>query len=400
MSATRPIRTAVIVGAVWAALCFTRPAAAQCIEDWHCLWQPWVVYCAGHWDCLDFYCVENCEDELCGNGICDALWGESMESCACDCVDPVCVEPSNCLGQEWDIWCQGHWDCVEGSCVGICEFETCGDGYCDAVGGESFYSCMDDCLWSCEADVDCLGYPWPVDCGGDWDCVEGFCVPNCEDDNCGDGFCDRLAGESDESCPIDCPGQVCEYDIDCLQYDWLVYCGGHWDCVEGTCVEECGLPCGDGACEPWQGEGADTCEPDCAWQCDEDIHCFHEDWIVDCVGHWDCLGDLCLENCEEPELCGDGFCDYLEGESSQSCSYECPPCTCGDLDDSGGPVDLADFAILALCYGRTGPGLGCEPRSFVCSDLDASRDIGLGDFATFAILYGRISTQSPPHCLE
>ena len=400
MTARRWICTAAVLGAlVLGGLGWSRPTAAQCMDDWHCLWQEWIVDCVGDWDCIDFDCVENCDDHQCGNGICDALHGESMESCAYDCVAPTCVEPSNCIGQDWTPYCQGHWDCVEGECVPICDFETCGDGYCDPAGGESFFSCMDDCWLGCDADIDCIDYPWPVDCGGNWDCYEGFCVPNCDDDTCGDGFCDRQAGESDESCPLDCFGLTCEVDMDCLQYEWLVDCWGHWDCVEGFCVERCNEICGDGECEPWEGEGATTCAPDCEWQCAEDIHCFHEPWLWDCVGHWDCLSGLCMPNCEDI-YCGNGACDYLEGESSQSCSMDCPPCICGDLDYSGGCVDLNDFATLALCFGLRLPERDCAPRSFVASDMDASRDVALADFATFAILYGRISTQSPPNCLE
>ena len=152
MQARRWICTAAVLGALGlGTLGWSRPAAAQCMADWHCLWQEWIVDCVGDWDCIDFDCIENCDDHQCGNGICDALWGESMESCADDCVTPTCVEPSNCIGQDWDPFCQGHWDCVVGECVPICELETCGDGYCDPVGGESFFSCMDDCWLGCEA---------------------------------------------------------------------------------------------------------------------------------------------------------------------------------------------------------------------------------------------------------
>ncbi|UCG32543.1 MAG: hypothetical protein JSU68_12870 [Phycisphaerales bacterium] len=399
MSKTRWMATTLLVAGLTIGA-WTRPAAAQCFADWHCLWQEWIVYGVGDWDCVDFNCVENCSNHQCGNGICDALWGESMESCSYDCVDPLCLEPSNCIGQEWNVFCQGHWDCQQGACVPICDYQTCGDGFCDPAGGESFYSCMDDCSLSCEADIDCIDYPWPVDCGGDWDCHEDFCVPNCENHNCGDGFCDRVAGESDESCPIDCPQPICEHDIDCLRLPWLVDCYGHWDCVAGRCVEVCGLPCGDGWCEPWQGEAAATCAPDCPWQCNQDIHCFHKDWIIDCVGQWDCLSGTCIENCDEPMLCGDSVCDYLEGESAWSCFLDCPVCICGDVDYSGGPVNLGDFACLALCFGMEMPADHCRPAQFVCADMDDSGKVDLADLATFAILYGQTATLSPPHCAD
>ena len=135
-------------------------------------------------------------------------------------------------------------------------------------------------------------------------------------------------------------------------------------------------------------------------QCNEDIHCFHKPWIIDCVGHWDCLGGTCIENCDDPTLCGNDLCDYMLGESVQSCSQDCPPCICGDIDYSGGPVNLADFAGLALCYGMGLPGPGCPPAHFVCADMDDSGTVDLGDFATLAVLYGRTATAWPPNCVD
>jgi hypothetical protein len=68
-------------------------------------------------------------------------------------------------------------------------------------------------------------------------------------------------------------------------------------------------------------------------------------------------------------------------------------CVCGDLDFSGGPVDLADFATFANCFGLPPTSPPCD-----CADLDLDGNINLQDFATFAIVYGATSTNAPPNC--
>jgi hypothetical protein len=74
--------------------------------------------------------------------------------------------------------------------------------------------------------------------------------------------------------------------------------------------------------------------------------------------------------------------------------------TCGDVDATGGPVDLNDFATLALCYGIAAPAGDCSQQGFVCSDLDGDGVVGLNDFATFAVWYGLQSTQAVPNCAQ
>jgi hypothetical protein len=81
---------------------------------------------------------------------------------------------------------------------------------------------------------------------------------------------------------------------------------------------------------------------------------------------------------------------------------QCSPeneCSCGDVDGSGGPVDLGDFAAFALCYGLSSPTPDCDEARLWCADLDGSGTVNLSDFATFAAVYGLASTSSPPDCL-
>jgi hypothetical protein len=68
--------------------------------------------------------------------------------------------------------------------------------------------------------------------------------------------------------------------------------------------------------------------------------------------------------------------------------------TCGDLDGSGGAVNLVDFATFALCFGS----LPSSSPACFCSDLNGDGANDLQDFATFGLLFGTASTDVPPNC--
>ncbi len=72
-----------------------------------------------------------------------------------------------------------------------------------------------------------------------------------------------------------------------------------------------------------------------------------------------------------------------------------PPCpmACGDLDSSGGIVNLQDFATFALCFGSVPSAPGC-----FCSDMNSDGAINLLDFATFTLTFGGVSTNTHPNC--
>ena len=63
-----------------------------------------------------------------------------LGSCQEECQTEV-----DCLEHTWGIYCQGHWACSAGVCEEVCDMETCGDGTCDALGGENLQSCRVDC---------------------------------------------------------------------------------------------------------------------------------------------------------------------------------------------------------------------------------------------------------------
>jgi hypothetical protein len=116
-----------------------------------------------------------------------------------------------------------------------------------------------------------------------------------------------------------------------------------------------------------------------------------------------------LAGCDGSPWCSDcnangilDECDLLYGTSTDvdgnGVPDECELCPCGDVDRSGGPVDLNDFARFALCYGFSSPGGDCTGPDFACSDIDADGTVSLSDFATFAVWYGLVSSQTVPEC--
>jgi hypothetical protein len=71
---------------------------------------------------------------------------------------------------------------------------------------------------------------------------------------------------------------------------------------------------------------------------------------------------------------------------------------CGDMNGSGGNVDLVDFAIFSTCFGLVGPNPSCDAGEFICSDLNEDGVINLLDFATFLLTFGVSSTNVLPNC--
>ncbi len=72
--------------------------------------------------------------------------------------------------------------------------------------------------------------------------------------------------------------------------------------------------------------------------------------------------------------------------------------TCGDMNGSGGNVDLVDFAIFSTCFGLVGPNPSCDAGEFICSDMNEDGIINLLDFATFLLVFGVSSSNVLPNC--
>jgi hypothetical protein len=92
---------------------------------------------------------------------------------------------------------------------------------------------------------------------------------------------------------------------------------------------------------------------------------------------------------------------YSQANPDLTVEYWCQcDCVCGDIDHSGGFVNLSDFATFAICYGLFGAAPGCDIEAFTCSDLDGDGSVTLGDFATFATWYGLNPAKTVPDCSQ
>ena len=104
----------------------------------------------------------------------------------------------------------------------------------------------------------------------------------------------------------------------------------------------------------------------------------------------------CDGGCPPGYICEQERLVTPEGWATAWCECDC---ACGDINHSGGVIDLSDFGLFALCYGLTAPNVACPEAEFYCSDMDRDHDVDLSDFGIFAIVYGTTPTHTPPDCL-
>jgi hypothetical protein len=213
------------------------------------------------------------QNEVCGNGKCNSVVGETTSTCPVDCPD-------------------------------VCASSSCGDNVCKAVCGETSATCCGDC----------------GGCGPDIRCGDGICsaptetATSCPSDcacvsaSCGDGTCDSSCGETSDTCANDCYVPVCG-DGRCDPSEEGVCTIDCDPCTINSCAPGCNMEsalcgdiCGDGICaESEKG----TCIPDCG----------------------------CLNDCPK-EFCGDGTCQAYEkkgpGTDPAICVPDCGVKTCQD----------------------------------------------------------------------
>ncbi len=261
------------------------------------------------------------------------------------CIDDVCVCKPDCTGKQ-------------------CGPDGCGGSCGDCSGCQSVCTDAGKCAAAPEADSECHDGDiyWKDTCGA-WgekatECGEAGCNPgskvcaDCED-LCSGVEC-GMQGKCDcGTCPTDksCQSGVCEYHCG----DGLCADAGGETCC--TCPADCGLCCGNGACD---------CEETCA-TCVEDCGC--ADWCGDgqCQQgeQWSCPEDCGGGN----EDCGDGVCG--DGENQWNCSEDCDgggaPAECSsNADCVGGQtcVDLGGWYAICLSECATdnncGPGQTCQ----------------------------------------
>lgn len=168
--------------------------------------------------------------------------------------------------------------------------------------------CVDECkkdgcdnhtAFSCEKDINNCYYKklkeiemgvCRVECLTSDDCNESLkCMDNeCKAPECGDGRCDKDAGENCRECPEDCvveSGEICCLgkieegnccsDSDCKKE--------HEICDENKCV--IGPYCGDGSCD--ENENCETCRKDCR-PSESEVCCSGEIKTGDCCRDSQC----------------------------------------------------------------------------------------------------------------
>ncbi len=201
------------------------------------------------------------------------LWLTSL--CAVAALSAVgCDDDDNSSKETPTAQC-GNGKCESGetsvSCPSDCKSPTvvpiCGNGYCEI--NETSTSCPEDCAPVCSAD-------------------------GCDDPN------------DDPVTKSECGNQLCEADESYI-----------------TCPADCETPkCGNGVCEPEEGESYITCSADC------------KRTYVEVCGNGVCgAGETpedCLEDCPLDAVCGDGICDADAGENSTLCAEDCGDMECGD----------------------------------------------------------------------
>ncbi len=240
--------------------------------------------CATDADCSAAQRCVPCDGPNCG-GLCQDHGCETQPQAACDAVR------TDCGADQVAVVRDGCWVCVSiatcnppdgpqcAAAGGYCEDwqVACRDGFTgqppmDCPRGRSAQCCTpnpDGCLPEggmgavvpnaprCCPGLTSVGNT-VVNAGACQMLVGGFtCI------RMGDGVCG--APENICNSPDDCgmPAQ-CRAPADCLGQMWNIRCLGHWTCdAASQCVEACGETCGDGRCNPADGEDASNCSTDC-----------------------------------------------------------------------------------------------------------------------------------------
>ena len=284
-------------------------------------------------------------------------------------IEPQCSDPIDCLDETWNVRCVGHWTCQRGLCVEECDDTGCGDGTCDATGGESETSCPADCDLP-----DCAGEYESIDNN---ECCPGLtavdiCRPgeySCRDlpevcTYCGNGRCDPY--ETVYNCPGDCEP--------CTPRDWTEYvCDNDWGfnwcvCTPGPCKPVCKHV--GSYSEGWYDSCTDelfdyaACENQTV-KCDR-IGSRSEGWYsfadgalqgnllvyAQCADIMECVPDPA----DQCPVCGDDLCEADKDETPDTC-----PEDCSEEPQCSSPADCADEQWIVDCVGHW----SCERGSCV-----------------------------------
>jgi len=326
--------------------CFGEAIQGECAEAWNA--------------CQD--CTPECVGKQCGDDGCGGDCGDCPPGYACDNFGTCLCQPQ-CGGKQ----------CGPDGCGGQC-------GQCD-FGDVCNYMGQCVCMPQCQ-NKECGYDGCDGECG---ECPEGlFCTPNgkCKQgqQNCGDGFCKPNIGENCETCPEDCgdcwEGDCCQpHDFPGCKDEEIMWCVCEFDpfCCEAMwdeiCVDEAKNECGMNycACQPdCQGK---QCGPNgCGGQCGQ------------CPPGFQCTDS---GQCQQPDNCGNGWCQQWQGENCETCPDDCGICIeCGDGICSQGencwecPEDCGECPPESCCEPHDTPGCDdpevvecvCSNDAFCCNN--------------------------------
>ncbi len=300
--------------------------------------------CEVQWDSI---CVELCYD--CG-GCCEPnCAGKQCGPNGCGGSCGICPPSYQCLSGQCEVVCEPDCDgkdCGSDGCGGTCGTcgpnETCKNSVCfsgkscgelvqcsmgcvNDLGAECLFDCLDQgtpaaqdeffdlvqcILWQCGMNLDaaCMLGAMNGACQAEFQVCQD-CVPDCTNKQCGPNGCGGNCGTCNANyfcdnykckpvCTPNCNGKECGSNG----------CGGSCgtcaadeECTNGTCVPACLPNCQNKQC------GDDGCGGLCG----------------SCPPSFICQKNVCIP--VGPQ-CGDGQCDFWDGESCTNCPKDCGPC--------------------------------------------------------------------------
>lgn len=332
-----------------------------CANAPHCCEAVWDELCAMLcFECGGCGCVPQCDGFDCGDDGCGGSCGSCgpHETCKSHACVPDCIP--DCDGKECGAdgcggvcgTCPANQTCKNNECfagLSCSQMINCSIGCVSTSGTACIFDCLEqgdpneqddffdlaqcvltDCGFA--VDVSCMMDALGSACSQEYAvCIN--CTPNCTGKECGPNGCGGVCGACASGtycdnykckplCTPQCAGKECGAD----GCDGSCgYCAADEQCVSGLCVPVCQPDCYGKQC------GADGCGGSCG-VCPPGTSCSP-------LGQCAPVGPVC----------GDGVCDYNQGESCQSCPKDCGICGNG-------------------CVATPYPGCGgCSCEECVCS---------------------------------